>query len=148
MSGSNYPDRKCQMTAVRLVRTSICRQAHDLHSSRVRGKCEFAAPAKAHCPTHESGYLGRRFNAPPCCTSHQGQQCAESGVDLPLNFHPFVTGARLVFTPIGDCGGQGPRVVGRGLVIQNRARAFGVIVDSLGGDHDPRMCQVAEHGRV
>ncbi len=44
------------------------------------GKQTFAAPAKSHCQTHESGYSGLRFNALPCCTSHQGQQCAEAGL--------------------------------------------------------------------
>lgn len=46
---------------------------------RSGGKYEVAAPAQAHCPTHECGHSGLRFNAPPCCTSHQGQQCAGSG---------------------------------------------------------------------
>ncbi len=48
----------------------------------------------------------------------------------------------------GDCGGQGPRVVCRGLVIQGRVRAFGVVVRDPGGDHDTCMSQVPEHGLV
>ena len=48
-----------------------------------------------------------------------------------------------MFTPVdADCGGQGPRVVGRGLVIQDRVRSLGLVVGGLGGDNDPRMGQV------
>ena len=48
----------------------------------------------------------------------------------------------------GDCGGQGPRVGGRGLVIQGRVRALGVVVCCPGGDHGACVSQVAEHGLV
>ena len=44
------------------------------------GKCAFAATANASCQKHESGHSGLRFDAPPCCTRHQGQQCAESAL--------------------------------------------------------------------
>src|SRR5690606_38353796 len=57
-------------------------------------------------------------------------------------------GAFISRSGAGDCGGQGPRVVGRGLVIQGRMRALGVVVCGPGGNHGPRMVQVAEHGLV
>ncbi len=51
-----------------------------------------------------------------------------------------------MFTPAGaDRGGQVSRVVGWGLVIKSRMRAFGVVAGCPNGDDDTSMGQVAEY---
>jgi hypothetical protein len=58
----------------------IQKKENELDPDTQLEKQTFAAPAKAYCQTNESGHSGLRFNAPPCCTRHQGQQCAGSTI--------------------------------------------------------------------